>query len=426
VQAVDVKLVRPLKPVGFHPSEISGLVNRRVVEVHADEAGFLWMQRHKAVHAPHFRLKHLARLDSRVEGHLEGLRVAGDVGWAAAQGMLDNADPGTVFVIGYLAFGCGDADRMRFALHLGLSQPGFREALVAALAWLDIRPVRSALERLGQSAQPVHRCIALSVLAAHRVDPGSMLRAACESDDPALRARALRSIGELKRRDLLGAVQRGERDSDGACRFWAGCTMALLGDAAGARVAFDAAQQLPGLERPAIEVAMRCGETSWARGLVRSLAGEPATLRQAIQAAGALGDPASVPWLLSHMGDTRQACVAGEAFSMITGADLDHLGLQQDAPEEEVEGADPQDADLPWPNVEAVSNWWAGERGRFTPGARYLAGRPVSAAAAVEVLREGYQRQRAGAATELARLSETALVFPVSGRADRQLLSLAG
>ena len=68
------------RPIGFHPSEISALINQDVVAQHAEEAAFLWIMRNEAVRAPHYTLKDLAKLDERVEAHLDGLRVADNSG----------------------------------------------------------------------------------------------------------------------------------------------------------------------------------------------------------------------------------------------------------------------------------------------------------------------------------------------------------
>jgi hypothetical protein len=48
-----------------------------IVSQHAEEAAFLWLLRSNAVRAPHYSLKDLAKLDGRVEGHLDGLNIGG-------------------------------------------------------------------------------------------------------------------------------------------------------------------------------------------------------------------------------------------------------------------------------------------------------------------------------------------------------------
>jgi hypothetical protein len=57
------------------------MIIKHIVEQHAEEAAFLWLLRDAAVGAPHYDLKDLARLDERVEAHLDGLRIAGVEGW---------------------------------------------------------------------------------------------------------------------------------------------------------------------------------------------------------------------------------------------------------------------------------------------------------------------------------------------------------
>lgn len=410
----------PLRPIGFRPEEISGLHNRRVIEEHASAAAFLWLQRERAVDAPHYRLKHLAMLDERTRAHLQGIRVAGHVGWDVAVAALEQGDAGSVFVVSYLAFSSGDAAKMRHALQLGLSQAQLERALEAALIWLELPEVSSPIGALQRSAAADHQRVALGALAGHGVDPGETLQRALENDDVRLRAEALRIVGQFKRRDLSPAVKSCVRDPDPTCQFWAGWTLALLGYPEGPIAAFDEGLCRPEQQSRALEIAMRFGESDWARQTVRTLASRPEMLRLAIQASAAFGDPAVVPWLLRQASQPRYARVAGEAIATITGADLDYLGLKQDAPEGESEDAAVEDKNLPWPDLQRLTEWWSAQSGRYGSGQRYLAGQPISVASSLGVLREGYQRQRRAAALELARLTETAPLWSISARADRQ------
>ena len=415
----------PLRPIGFRPEEISGLHNRRVIEQHASAAAFLWQQRERAVEAPHYRLKHLAMLDERARAHLQGIRVAGHVGWDVAVAALEQGDAGSVFVVSYLAFCSGDAAKMRHALQLGLGQAQLERALEAALIWLELPQVSSPVGALQRSAAADHQRIALGALAGHGVDPGDSLTRALESEDVRLRARALRIVGQFKRRDLSPAARSCVRDADPVCQFWAGWALALVGYPEEAREALDVGLAQPEHRLRAVEISMRFGTADWARQTVRALAGCAATLRLAIQAAAAFGDPAVVPWLLKQALEPKHARVAAEAFCMITGADLDYLGLKQDAPAEISDESEPEDKELPWPDTQRLTQWWSTQQSRYVPGQRYLGGQPISVASSLEVLREGYQRQRRAAAIELARLNETAPLFPVVDRVDRQRRRLA-
>jgi uncharacterized protein (TIGR02270 family) len=423
---------------GFKAPEISALINPKVVAWHAEEAAFLWTQRDHAVHAPHFQLKHLDRVDQRLAGHLEGLRVNGPAAWQAAQAQLEDCDVGTVFTAAYLAFQSEDPPKMHDALQLGLSAPAFRRPLVAALGWLNFSRLRQPLAQLAQSSQPAHQQVALAVGRVHRaaLAPG-WLRECLLSVDAPLRAEALRVAGELQQRDVLELVRDAALATTNAaleCQFWAARSLALLGNPSALPAALAGALQMGHLVRPAIQIAMRWGESGWARDIVRWLAGSSSTLRVALQAAGALGDPVHVPWLLEHMAHPQHARVAGEAFSALTGVDLEYLGLKQDPPGHHSEHGDSDgggssgsdnihpDDDVPWPHPQAAAAWWAREQSHFIAGQRYLGGQPVSVDAAVVVLRQGYQRQRHGAALELLRLKGAggAILFATSASASQQ------
>ena len=411
-----------MDPPGFSPQEVSLLLNRDVIAEHAEDAAVLWRLRDRATRGPHYRLHQLALLDARILAHLEGLRTAGVHGISEARRTLADANPGAIFVLGYLAFSALDGEAMRRIVQLALADSKFVGPLVAALAWQELGPIQEPLARLARSPYAAHRHVALAVEAAHRTP--SLEQSAAGDPDPTLRARALRAIGELKRVDLLDTLRHALQDSEARCRFWAAWSLAVLGEARAAQAAYQAAGNDPTLATHAIEIAMRAGEADWAHGLVRSLAGHEASMRLAITASGALGDPAAIPWLLNLLAHPALARVAAEAIATITGVDPERSELKQDRIGD---GADDHDDDsnLRWPRSEGFTRWWRAERDRFTPGQRYLAGSVVSESAAVNVLRNGYQRQRRGAAIELARLRQPSVVFPVSARADWQQRRLA-
>lgn len=76
-----------------------------IVSQHVEEAAFLWLLRSNATRQPHYALKDLAKLDERVEAHLDGLRVAGEPGWELCLAALDNEEAGEVFAASVMAFG---------------------------------------------------------------------------------------------------------------------------------------------------------------------------------------------------------------------------------------------------------------------------------------------------------------------------------
>ncbi|OWQ84457.1 hypothetical protein CDN99_24520 [Roseateles aquatilis] len=427
--------------LGIAPAQVSGLINRRVLDEHAEDAAFLWRQREHAVRAPHYRLKHLALLDARVVAHLEGLRVGGVPGWEAARRTLADGEPGSAFVLAYLAARRGGEASLQTALQMTQAGPDWRAAVVEGLAWSAegaavLGPAAASLPALALHVgltwtPPPERDSAVRTAVAE----------AATHPDPLLRAEGLRLLGETKRKDRTALLAGAMTDPDPACRFWAARSLALLGDAARAHEAFAQAREIPELAQEALEVAMRLGDPGWAREQIRALAADAGRAREAVMAAGRLGDPLVVPWLLDLLDHPTLARVAAESFAMITGIDLDLAAFKAGTAEPEDGGPAPgaaaplapedgpephvDDEDLPPPAPRALRRWWSQERHRFVGGRRYLVGRAIDTAVAVEVLRNGYQRQRQGAALELARLRPGARVFSTRSRADWQRRWLA-
>src|ERR1017187_6046816 len=101
---------------------IMGLVSS-VLSQHAEGAAFLWELRSRAIAASHYSLADLAKLDLRVEAHLDGLRVAGEAGWEICKEALSTGESGEVFAAAVLAFESGDKDRVETVLEAGAAEP---------------------------------------------------------------------------------------------------------------------------------------------------------------------------------------------------------------------------------------------------------------------------------------------------------------
>ena len=415
------------RPVGFRPLEISALVRPEIVSQHAEEAAFLWTLRSRAIGEPHYALKDLARLDERVEAHLDGLRVAGPIGWEICKRNLGQEGPGEVFALSVLAFGAGNRDHMREALNAGCASPKLRPGLISALGWLDYMSVAQWLQRLLEAKTPLYRSLGIAGCAVHREDPGPALDSAVNDVDSALRARALRCVGEIKRRDLLESTRGHLHDTDDACRFWAAWATTLLGAGDGVSVLMQFVEQAAGYADRALQLVLRTIRVGDSRRWLSSLAKEDRFVRTVVMGAGILGDPAFVPWLIKRMESPELARLAGEAFTMITGVDLAYQDLNQDAPAEpESDDAavaiTPLDyeSNLPWPSSLLVREWWVRNQHMYSEGSRYVGGKPVTAQSLVEILTGGKQRLRAAAALELALLNPSDVVFEVRARGSVQ------
>ena len=379
---------------------------------------------------PHYALKDLAKLDGRVEAHIDGLRIAGDAGWEICKEAMGAGESGEVFAAAVLAFESGDEARIQTVLEVAEEKLDTCRGLVSALGWLTWQQAEVHVEKLLADESPLFRYLGLAACAAHRQDPGSALTDALRDEDPIIRARALQSVGELGKKDLLAFIQDNMNAQDDFCRYSAAWSAALLGDASSAAV-------LKSFVRPdfpwpedALKVAMRRMAHASAIDWQADLAKQPDTMRLAIIGAGAIGDPALIPWLMEQMTVPELARVAGEAFTMITGVDIAYADLEGERPEgfesgptenpedEDVE-MDP-DEDLPWPNPELIRAWWEKNKGRFRSGTRYLLGQPITYEQMEHVLRTGRQRQRHAAALEMSILKPGLPLFEVRAPGFRQ------
>jgi uncharacterized protein (TIGR02270 family) len=402
-----------------------------IVSQHAEEAAFLWLLRDAAVRAPHYRLADLARLDNRVEAHLDGLRVNGDSAWNVCKAALEQNQPGEVFAAAVLAFESGQAPRVQEVLKVAAAAPELARAAASALGWLPHERAAPHIRALLAAPSPLLRRIGIAAAAVHRMNPGQPLYAALDDRDPLLRARALRAVGELGQADGSFAVRRNLTAPEEPCRFWAAWSAALLPGQTGAVAVLQAVAEAksPNRER-AVQLALRRLDFSAARKWQAKLAQDPNHLRLAVIGAGVVGDPELVPWLIEHIKVPPLARVAGEGVAMITGVHISYEKLEGEKPEgfeagptenpeDENVQMDP-DQDLYWPNPNAVANWWKGRQAEFASGTRYLVGKPISPEWLEQVLQKGYQRQRAAAALELALLRPGKPLFEVRAPGFRQ------
>lgn len=408
---------------------------RGLVEDCARGAAFVWILRDAATRAPHYRLADLAASDERLESYLDALRVARRPGWTlAARAMSEPmAGPGEVFVAAALAFGGGDERRAEAVMTAALAAEDRPRAVAAALSWIPWAKASPWSERYLASADATAARIGLAAAAAHRRDPGPVLAAALERGDLALRRRALRAAGELGRVDLVGEVREALADEDADCRFEAAWSACLLGaDGAEATLRALVKSGHPAAPRACAMTARRLGARSLgdARAYLLGLANR----RVAVKGAGALGDPALLPWLLDVMENPSLQRVAGEAFVMISGAPTEgdlvaprpagaRSGPSDDPADDDV-APDPDEA-LPWLRPEAARAWLDRRAGAFAPEKRYLLGQPIAAPWLGEALLRGAQRQREAAALELSLASAGAPLFEVRAPALRQIAALA-
>lgn len=401
------------------------MVIQGIITEFTEEAAFLWHLRNRAVGAPHFSLYDLVKLDERIEAHLDGVRVSGEAGWDVCEATLGSEDPEKFFAPSVLAFEGGNRTRIEKVLDAIGQDTGKARAAISALGWISYEQAEPHIKSLLGSESTFHRYIGIAACAVHRRDPGSSLDQAIQDTSTLLIARGLRAHGELGKDIKLShsALRDNLSDNDDGIRFSTAWSGALSDNA-------DAVDVLKSFVVPdspyrenALNTALRRMELPAALSFQNHLAQSPGTIRLATIGAGIIGDPVLVPWLLEQMKTPALSRLAGEAFTMITGADIDQEELRGKRPEGFFAGPndDPDDdnvamdADdnLPWPDPESVMQWWSRNKGASQSGTRHLLGKPISADHLRHVLKKGLQRQRSAAALELAIIEPGRPLFEV-------------
>ena len=404
-----------------------------IVEQHAEGAPIAWLIRDRAVDRPDHLLSDLTRVDQRLEAQIDGLRIAAEPGWEIAKtALVEIGEPGEVFAAGVLAFESGVPERTRQVIEVGTATPEASRGLISALGWLPYPQASKTIKTLLAAESTAGLRAGLAAMAVHRKNPGPpALQKAFASDDPLLKARALRAVGELGLINVQITALATTKAKDPACRFWAAWSRALLSVQRNTVISLqDIAEAGGTFAARAAQMAMRRLPSSEARAWLRRLVKELRQMRIAVAAAGAFADPEIIPFLIELMKVPKLARVAGESFSLITGADIANDKLEgakpegfeagpTENPEDENVAMDP-DLNLPWPDPVLIQKWWNARQGNFARGTRYLLGQPISPESLREALKTGFQRQRAAAALELAILKPGRPLFEVRAPGWRQ------
>ncbi|CAN1600869.1 TIGR02270 family protein [Pseudomonas mediterranea] len=401
-----------------------------VIEQHAEEASFLANLRDHALRAPHYDIEHLGTLDNRLDAHLDGLRIAAHDGVETLLAQLGPHAIGEMFACVVLAFESANGKVLsRLSEHLR-SAPETERGYLMALGWLDWERLAPWIERMLVAPEPMFRRLGLAACGMHRHDPGpALLTGLCDAD-PSVLARAARTAGELRRCDLLPNLRAHCGHPDAASRFWANWASVQMGDQQALEALRQFAEQPGEFQYRALGVLLAWQERELSIAWIRQWVQNPRHLRIGIQALGLLGDPVCVPWLIQQMSEVPYARVAGEAFSLITGADLALLDLElqdlpdfdagpNDNPEDPNVAMDP-DENLPWPDPRSIETWWQANGGQLQVGTCYLLGLAHSERTFQQALVRGQQRQRIVAACGLARFRPNEVLFPTSAPTWRQ------
>jgi uncharacterized protein (TIGR02270 family) len=415
---------------------VSSTIIVELIEHHAFELASLHETRESLLASELGTIRDLARFDNRLAAHLDGCVLAGQHAVELLANSVASSEESGLFALAVVTIEVQDRDAWRRCV--GGLQTGSKaiDDVMAALGWAGRDRLVGVVQEMMASSSSLHRKLACGACRLHRVDPGAAVFARLGDSDHVVRAEALRTAGEIGRSDVVSACTLMLSDVHPECQFWAANAAVLLGNRGAALEALRGTGLVDGPRQlRALRLALQAMSAGAAHETLRQLAKDPGQLRRLIQGSGIAGDAVYVPWLIKHMSIEKAARLAGEAFSLISGVDLGQSGLEGKQPEgfESGPNDDPDDPNvemdpddgLPWPDPQKVGAWWASNGSRFQKGTRYFMGAPVTREHCIDMLKNGYQRQRILAAHYLCLLEPGTPLFNTSAPAWRQQRLLA-
>jgi len=363
---------------------------RGIYEQYVVDASFLWVLRSVNVKQPHYYLSDLAELELRISDNLDGLMSSFELAWKICLEELVYEQAGETFTAAVIAFRSHDINKIKFIVAHGFTNEETFKGLVSALGWLPKTIVNDWIKKFLYSKDLNHKYLAIAVSSLRRKNPGNILNDILSREDclenEALLARSLRLVGELKLYSLSNVVAKIVLTKNQTIKFWANWALVLLGEYKRILNLFEFIEEDSELQLLATEIIFKVLPIDQARIKISALSKHPDRMRTIIHASGYLGDPYAIPWLIDKMHHIDTAKIAGEAFTLITGIDLERYNLAIDTTEEiaavpndDDENVDmDEDENLPFPDVNKINHIWLRYRDRYHVGGRYMMGIEVS------------------------------------------------
>lgn len=387
-----------------------------IIEQHATDAAFLWLLRSQIKTSTLYTREDIFDLDQRIAGHLQALISTELLGWEICLQQLQYEEAGETFVAAVIAFQSGDVAKIKMVCEAAMVNPQMSPGLASALGWVNENTAQSWIERFLSVSDAKYRYLGIVASSIRRCDPKQQLTKILQDENitqqAELHARALRLIGEIKRHDLIPALNQAMDAEHISVRFWSNWSAALLGNEAAIHNLKAYVLEENEHKEQALQLVFNSLPVDQARHWISELSQDPLQLQTIIKATAILGDPHAVPWLIQQMQQPLSARLAGLSFSLLTGIDLEQYKLDKevvvafkDNPEGDIEDdAENADSDLPWPEPEKIQAFWQQHGQSLQPGQRYFMGRAITSESLKQVLQSGNQQQRSAAALKLTML----------------------
>lgn len=385
-----------------------------LVEESLDEAAFLWKRWEADLTSPTRNLNEVGLwTEDRLQGALDGVRVAGDGVVRLIQSAIEGNDPAQLAVCAHLLAGRCPAEACRQLGEVVREATGLRlwsmiRGIEAAELDASFAPVTAILSSSG----PEHLAALWRLKAFRRSSPGTEIAAAFASGEPLTQVEALRVLRHVRDDSAGKYVAAGLKSDSLAVRKAAIECGVRQRQASAWEVARRLAYERDPESGPFLSLLACVGSPDDAQLVIGALR-EPALQRSGLFALGYLGTPEAVEICLAAMRNPKLARGAGEAYCAITGVDLQREGLvaadaEEGGPPPDLD-ADPLDSNLvptpdqlwPLPDEKRIRGHWEAAKSRYVQGVRHLRGKPVDLDALVAAVESGPMLRRPDLITEL-------------------------
>ncbi|MFV1985062.1 MAG: hypothetical protein ACC657_16055 [Thiohalomonadales bacterium] len=377
------------------------------------DAPYAWFLRDQASTSPIFKCSHLTELDNRLESYLSCFWVSKTEQYLLLS-KLNKTDWGAVYIIASVALRSNNGAVFDEAV-TALTELQQAKELGDAFSKIEYELAKPFLQKLLKHDNPLARVAAISVYGYYEVDIENTVFIKLLNDKPIVIIAALKMICKNKLFNYKDSVDRLLSHGDESVAFQAVYTGSLLAMPTAIALLKDHCFKETVFLKTALSLLYQVINESEIVHVVNRIQKSSVSPRIKAYNIAQAGLTDKIPLLIEWMNDPEYAPIAGEAFSFITGVDIeeDDLSLlnvelceSREAPLAEKRRNDrwteAYEDDLPWPDSERVSNWWGIHKHQFETGTRYLAGKTLTKDNMKIVLKKGTQTQRHSASLFLA------------------------
>ena len=179
------------------PARSRTFILRHIVRQHAEDAVILHGLRSALTGASHVTLGEVRRFDDRLVAHLDGLSAAGEHGWPFCEAALETPSTGSVFVATAQAIEQRRIDRLDRIVALAEAVPEAGRGLVSAFGWVDQKQLQGIVTTLLGSSGSFQARGRYRRVCRASCEPRAVVERGLRDSPPSVRARVLRTIGEV-------------------------------------------------------------------------------------------------------------------------------------------------------------------------------------------------------------------------------------